>query len=212
MMRLTPIVRNLVTINAAIFLIWFLAEQIGMPDQEFMIEYFMLFKSDYIITFRQWPEYFHPVQILTHFFSHRSFFHILFNMLALASLGPVVEMVVGSKRFLRFYLFTGLVGGLMIAFLDPSDNPVLGASGAISGVLAAFAYMNPRAGLSFFFFLPPIQAKYIAIGIAVLSFILVLVEAQGGNTGSISHFGHLAGMIAAVIYFYAERFFPQLKR
>lgn len=208
MFRLTPLVKNLVIINAAIFVIWFLAQSAGIPDVNFMAEYFLLWKSSAIID-RQF-DFFNPIQILTHFFSHRSLYHILFNMLALASLGPLVEVVVGSKRFLRFYMFTGLVAGVMIAFFDPATGPVLGASGAIAGVLAAFAYMNPNVELRFFFVLA-LKAKHLAIGLAVLSALLVLASMTGRDTGNISHFGHLAGMAAAVLYFYLEQFFPTLK-
>ena len=132
-------------------------------------------------------------------------------MLALASLGPIIEMVVGGKRFLRFYLFTGLMAGVLVAFVDPSDNPVLGASGAISGVLTAFAYMNPEARLRLFFVLE-LKAKQLAIGVALISVVFIVGSLMGRNTGNISHFGHLAGMIAAVIYFYLERVLPFLKK
>jgi membrane associated rhomboid family serine protease len=211
MYGLTPVVKNLIIINGAVFLLWLMSDAVGMPDPMIMDKYFYLVKvktnfyNRYVVD----P---HPIQILTHFFSHNRFFHLLFNMMALASLGPVVEMVIGAKRFLRFYLFTGIVAGILILYVDPSKNPVIGASGAIFGVLAAFAYMNPRAGLSFFF-MPPIQAKYLAIGIGVISLFLVVIDTQRGSaTFGISHFGHLAGMIAAVIYFYIEKFLPVLKR
>ncbi len=214
MFRLTPIVKNLVVINAGVFIIWYLSQSSGFPDLNFMAEYFMLFKSDLLFertsSFYYGYDFFNPVQIITHFFSHNRLYHILFNMLALASLGPVIEIVVGSKRFLRFYLFTGIIAGILIAFLDPSDAPVLGASGAISGVLAAFAYMNPNANLRFMFVIS-LTAKQLAIGVAVLSILLVIAGMFGKNTGGISHFGHLAGMIAAVIYFYAEKAFPFLR-
>jgi membrane associated rhomboid family serine protease len=136
------------------------------------------------------------VQIVTHFFSHTEIFHIVFNMMALISLGSGVEYVLGSKRFLEFYLFCGVLGGILITLFDPSPSPVLGASGAIFGVIVAFAVFFPREGLSIFF-LPPIEARWVAIGIGVVSLGLVIT----GMGGSISHFGHLAGMIAALVYF-----------
>jgi membrane associated rhomboid family serine protease len=207
MMRLTPIVRNIIIANVAVFFILNIVINLNVGEGviRFFSDYFLLFKSDAIMA--RDGNAFHPVQLVTHFFSHIQLWHIAFNMFALASLGPAVEMVWGSKRFLTFYLFTGTVGGLMIAFLDPSPNPVLGASGAISGVVAAFAVNFPRTKLSLFF-LPGIEARYLAIGIGVLSAVLVFARYREVDTGSISHFGHLAGMVAAVIYFYIERFLP----
>lgn len=196
---LPPVVKNLVIINAIVFVFLFWASS----QAEFapVILNFMLCKSDFLIArpmidgFYAYGE-FKPLQIVTHFFSHKEIFHILFNMMALASLGSGVELVMGSKRFLEFYLFCGVVGGIFIAFLDPSNNPVLGASGAISGVIVAFAILFPRERLSVFF-LPPIEARWVALAIGGLSFIFVVV----GGGGFISHFGHLAGMVAALIYF-----------
>lgn len=211
-MRLTPVVKNLVIINVIVFIVWLLSDTFGDAGWQFMASNFLLFKSDLIVSHTQFQGLFKPVQIVTHFFSHKDLLHIAFNMLALASIGPAVESALGSKRFFSFYIFTGLASGILVWLLDPSDNPILGASGAISGVIAAFAYIYPRAPLSFFF-LPPFEAKKFAIGIAVLSAVLVLAELRGfGNVGGISHFGHLMGMIGAVIYFYAEKYLPFLPK
>ncbi len=214
MMRLTPVVKNLVIINVIIFIVWQVAGAVSPDMLHFMKSYFFLYKVGPIWQRFTFPEGFgfEPVQVVTSFFSHQGIMHIAFNMLALASLGPAVESALGSKRFLAFYLFTGVAASLLIMFLDPSPFKVLGASTAISGVIAAFAYIYPRAPLSFFF-LPPFEAKKFAIGIAVLSAVLVLAELRGfGNAGGISHFGHLMGMVAAVIYFYAEKYLPFLPK
>ncbi|MEM7659910.1 MAG: rhomboid family intramembrane serine protease, partial [Bacteroidota bacterium] len=144
--RLTPIVKHLVLINVVVFLILNIAQ---MRFQEaifsnYFVAYSVLFKSNL----------FHPVQIVTHFFAHIDPIHLIFNMFGLAMLGPAVEMVFGGKRFLRFYLFCGVVGGIFIYLFDPAPNPVLGASGAIFGVIAAFAYNYPENEISLFF-MPP---------------------------------------------------------
>ncbi|MEM6343304.1 MAG: rhomboid family intramembrane serine protease [Bacteroidota bacterium] len=213
MMRLTPVVKNLVIINVIIFLVWLFASAI--PGLEALMNaYFVLYKTGpvFVRPIYYGGNHFLPVQIVTSFFSHSGILHIAFNMLALASLGPAIESAIGGKRFLSFYLFTGVVAGVLLAILDPSHNPVLGASTAIFGVIAAFAYIYPRAPLSFFF-LPPFEAKKFAIGAAVISAVLVLSELRGfGNAGGISHFGHLMGMVAAVIYFYAEKYLPFLPK
>lgn len=154
-----------------------------------------------------------PIQLVTYFFNHSrsDLFHILFNMLALLFLGPITESVLGSRAFLKFYLFCGIVGGLMIAFLDPNNYPVVGASVAVSGVLVAFAMNFPNQKLYFMFIPIGIKAKWFVSGIAAISAIFVFLDAIGADSiGNISHFGHLAGMIAALLFFYLGRYIPQL--
>ena len=116
--------------------------------------------------------------------------------------------------FLQFYLFCGLFGGLLIAFLDPTSNPVLGASGAISGVALAFAIYFPRQTLLLFFVIP-MKARTLAWVLGGGSAVLVVMQALGidiGGLGTVSHFGHLAGMISALIFFYGSRFLPFLNK
>ncbi|MCX7605886.1 MAG: rhomboid family intramembrane serine protease [Bacteroidia bacterium] len=136
-------------------------------------------------------------QILTYFFTHKSFWHILANMLALWSLGTPVEAVLGKKRFLQLYLFAGIGSGVALAFLDPSPLPVLGASTSVSGILAAFAYFFPRSHLILFPVPIPIAAKWLAVGFGILSLALFVWEPV---MGGISHFGHLSGLILGWIY------------
>lgn len=192
--NLPPVIKNLVIINGIIFIFLFWVS--SQPNMISLMEYFLLFKSDILISRGGYSGLFQPLQIVTHFFSHQGIFHIAFNMMALVSLGTGVEYVFGSRRFLEFYLFCGVVGGLIIAFFDPSPSPVLGASGAISGVIVAFAFFFPNEKLSVFF-LPPIESRWVAIAIGVISLLLVVFQVGG----QISHFGHLAGMIAALMYF-----------
>lgn len=181
-------------------------ERIGSPPPDSEI---VLFYNQGIIT---GPGKFQPIQIVTWFFNHGSFMHILFNMLALFFIGPAVEQVLGSQRFLKFYLFCGILGGIMIAFLDPSSVPVVGASGAIFGVMVAFALFFPRQKF-YFYFLIPIEARWFVLGIGTLSAILVLVDFAGLERGpdNISHFGHLTGMLAAFAYFYLQKYLPFLE-
>lgn len=206
-MQLTPIVKNLLILNVVIFII------LQLPLGEMLFRYFILIKSDLIFPRPNYGISFMPVQIVTYFFNHdpNSLFHILFNMLMLVSLGPILEMVMSSKKFFKFYLFCGVVGGLIIAFLDPSPNPVLGASVALSGVLVAFAFYFPHQRLSFFLIPISFEARQFAIGFAVISAVLAVLNWQGmGILGGISHFGHLAGMIAGYIFFNMGKWFPQL--
>ena len=140
-----------------------------------------------------------PVQIVTHFFNHGGIFHIAINMFVLYNLGSPVESTFGSKRFLAFYLFCGVVGGVLTAFLDPSPIPVVGASGAISGVAVAFAMLNPKMKMVFLLIPFPIDAWKLILGFFVVSLGLVIydyIRPYDGSVGGISHFGHLSGMVA----------------
>ncbi len=208
--RLTPIVKNLLILNIVIFII------LQLPGiGEYLFPYFLLFKSELILEHPEYHGYatpFHPIQLVTYFFNHnpRSLFHILFNMLMLVSLGPVLEMVMGAKRFLKFYLFCGVVGGMIIAFLDPSFNPVLGASVAMSGVLLAFAFYFPTQKLGFFLIPIQFEARQLAMGFAAISAILTVLSWQGFGVGGISHFGHLAGMVAGWLFFSLSKWIPVL--
>ena len=220
--NIPPVVKNLLIINVLVYLaLLMLGDRIpGLSD------WFRLVKVDWL-GFRTvgsdgnyiqvidgvpyatptGPGDFRPIQILTHFFAHdtRSIFHIFFNMLMLVFIGPWVERAIGSKQFLHFYLFSGLVGGFLIAVFDPSSIPVVGASGALSGVLVAFAGLYPNEKLIVFPIPVPIKAVYLAIGYAAFSLLMVVFSP---HTGGISHFGHLAGMIAAVLYYLLRRFLP----
>ena len=154
---------------------------------------------------------FKPLQIITHFFSHSltSIFHILFNMMVLASFGPILETIMGPKRFLAFYLFCGVMGGVLISLLDPSLAPVVGASGAIFGVMVAFAMYFPKQKLSIMFLPFGFEARWFVPAIGIMSAVFVILQYLGIDAGGpISHFGHLAGMISAILFFYIEKYLP----
>lgn len=230
MMRLTPIVKNIIIINVLVFLIHPLISremlQGTLNEQydliQFFGKWFALWKLDLIVPNNYASDYipyvafvngeFQPIQIITHFFTHGGVVHIAFNMLMFASLGPIVEMVMGSKRFLEFYLFCGIVGGILVTLFDPSPIPVVGASGALFGVLVAFALYFPREKLSFFF-IGAFEAKKFVIGVVVISAALVIADVVAAGSGlsvsgGISHFGHLAGAAAGYLYFKVRKYLP----
>ncbi|MEA3451827.1 MAG: rhomboid family intramembrane serine protease [Bacteroidota bacterium] len=95
--KLTPVVKYLLIINGTMLLLTFLLQSAGVIDLNKVLGLFY-FKS----------EYFNPFQIITHMFMHGGFIHLLFNMYALYLFGTILEKVMGAKRFLFFYLFTGL--------------------------------------------------------------------------------------------------------
>ncbi len=143
---------------------------------------------------------FHAYQIVTHMFMHAGFQHILFNMLMLYFLGPMVEQALGSKKFLILYLLSGF-GALATHFLFAwfgviySFGAVVGASGAVYGVLIAFASMFPNVQLMLLFPPIPVKAKYLALGLIVIG----LVSGFGGYQQGIAHFAHLGGAFTAFI-------------
>ncbi|MCI4670651.1 MAG: rhomboid family intramembrane serine protease [Bacteroidia bacterium] len=212
-LRLTPVVLRLLILNVAItffFAIFKSNEFIA----DIFFDYFLLWKID-ILQYNpgnMGRSLFHPVQLVSHFFSHSlsDMGHLLFNMLSLIFFGPFLEEVLRSKRFLRFYLFCGLVGGLLVTLFDPSPNPVLGASGALFGVGMAFAFYAPEHRISLLFLPFSFKARELMIGLTVISaaFVLMDVADIDGGQGNISHFGHLSGVAAAALYFQIEKYLP----
>ncbi len=201
MNQLTPAVKNLLIINVVVFII------LQLPFGSQLQTFFVLFKSNLI--FSRPVDLFQPIQVVTYFFNHGGIMHIFFNMFMLASLGPAVEMALGSKRFIKFYLFCGLIGGILITLFDPADNPVVGASVALTGMLVAFAMYYPTARLGLFLLPITFKASQLTIGVAVFSLVMVVAEVVGYNIGgNVSHFGHLAGMGAGVLFFYLEKTIP----
>jgi membrane associated rhomboid family serine protease len=139
-------------------------------------------------------------------FTHFDVSHILFNMLSLFFLGPTVEMGLGPKRFLALYLISGLVGLAAhfavwyLPFLmgNTAVAPmfsVLGASGAVYGVVIAFATLYPDRELMLIF--PPIPIK--AWLMATILIGIGLYSGLTGAGGNIAHFAHLGGALAGFL-------------
>jgi membrane associated rhomboid family serine protease len=142
-------------------------------------------------------------QLFTYMFLHGSFLHIFINMYILMIFGTAVEEVWGSKKFLRYYLITGIGAGLCIfivnyfVFPDLRMIPTIGASGAIFGLLLAFGVLYPNNTILLFFIIP-MKAKYMVVLYG--AFELYRFFTYGGDTG-ISHVGHLGGLLFGIIYF-----------
>ena len=91
--------------------------------------------------------------------------------------------------------------------MDPSDVPVVGASGAVMGTTVAFAYFFPKEKLQLMFIPISFEARQFVMGIGAISLIFVVLQALGiSDGGGISHFGHLAGMVSAVLFFYLSKY------
>lgn len=211
-----PIIKNLIIINALVFL-----AQVVLDSQYHVTERLALYPIDT-------PD-FMPYQIATHMFAHspQMIFHILFNMLTLWMFGRILENYWGGKRFLFFYLVSGvgaaachllvqhlqfdraLMNELYEAYLRDDQAtlnnlssradflaPAVGASGAIMGVMAAFAYTFPNTEL-FIMFIPfPVKAKWAVIGLACID-LFGGVSGVGGD--NIAHFAHLGGALTGFL-------------
>jgi membrane associated rhomboid family serine protease len=134
-----------------------------------------------------------PWTIVTYMFLHGGLGHIFFNMLVLFFFGPRLEARMGGRRFLGLYLTSGIVGGLL-SFTSPMIG-VIGASGAVYGVMLAFAYYWPREVVHIWGVLP-IEVRWLVLGMTVLS----VVSGFGGAGDGIAHFAHLGGFLGAWIY------------
>lgn len=189
MFRITPIVKHFIIINVIMFALTLLAEN-------FMLEKFALFYFN--------SPFFKPYQLISYIFMHGGFMHILFNMYSLYIFGSVLESVWGGKKFFIYYMVTGIGAALFHLFitylriesgvLDPylaALIPMVGASGAIYGLLLAYGVLFPNNVLTLFF--PPVslKAKYMVFVFGGLEFLLGV----GGSGDGVAHFAHLGGML-----------------
>lgn len=140
-----------------------------------------------------------PWGVVTYMFVHANFWHLFFNMLAIFFFGPRLEMQLGGKSFLKLYFLSGL-GGAAFSFLFAPHAAVVGASGAVFGVLLGFAYFWPKAPIYIWGVLP-VQARWLVIILAVVS---LYAGISGSGTG-IAHFAHLGGFAAGYAYLRWQR-------
>ena len=144
-----------------------------------------------------------PWSVVTYMFVHGGFMHLFMNMLALFFFGPPLERKWGSRFFLRFYLVTGLGAAAFSVLLYSLTGPTLmvGASGAIFGLLVAFALNWPDAKI-FLYFVFPVPAKWFVAGLGALT----LLSTVQGSTDGVAHWAHLGGLVTGFIYLrYGER-------
>jgi len=140
-------------------------------------------------------------QLFTYIFLHGDIPHILFNLLALWMFGGELENLWGSRRFLFYFFFCGIGAGMITVLctiiLTPQYElvPVIGASGAIYGILLAFGWLFPNRQI-YIYFLFPVAAKYFVIIFGLLEFVYF---SRGGG-GGISHVTHLGGLLFGLAY------------
>jgi len=188
MERITDVVKHLLIINVLMF---FGTNLLGENIRMSLALYF------------PGSEYFRPYQLVTHMFMHGNLSHLFFNMFALYMFGPPLEALWGERRFLFFYLFSG-VGALglhlLVTYIELSSGsipaevvniPMVGASGAIFGLLAGYGMSFPNNIIQMIF--PPIamRAKYFVLIYAALELFFGLQRVMP----EIAHFAHLGGAL-----------------
>ncbi|CAN5624592.1 rhomboid family intramembrane serine protease [soil metagenome] len=150
----------------------------------------------------------HVWTLVTAVFSHNALVHLFVNMIVLVSFGPALERVMGSGRFVLFYLLAGATGSLAHAvvsnFLIGSPaQAALGASSALAGVLLFFSLAYPKARVLFFFVIPvpALVAALLFVGLDIWG---LTMQIEGGGL-PIGHGAHLGGALTGMLYYIAFR-------
>ena len=227
--NIPPITHNIIIINIVVFIL------------TYVLQTDMMYR--YLAAFYPFSPFFHSWQIITHMFMHGSFMHILFNLMTLYSFGPVLEQVLGDKKYVLLYFVSGLgafflfnlwnfveveqiesslqslgfdlagyMDGERVSFKGNSaaileqqnlvnqlqsiiSVPMVGASGAIFGVIAAFATLYPDAKIMLMFIPVPVKVKYLMPVVIIVSIYLGI----SGNAGGIAHLAHVGGALVGFI-------------
>ena len=220
--NIPPVVKNLIIICTGLFLVMWIIPSVGHSFDRLFALYYPSSPA------------FKPYQVITYMFLHGNFAHLFFNMFALFMFGRTIEMVMGSQRFLFYYLTCGICAALvqmgvfclqinhLEGLMSPEhvemvkeqgynllqegynyNNPdmgmlneyinmaMVGASGAIYGVLLAFGFLFPNMPVYIFFIPVPIKSKWLVLGY----FLLELLFGISGRADGTAHFAHLGGMI-----------------
>jgi membrane associated rhomboid family serine protease len=176
-MMMTPWVTRLLFANAAVYLLQMSMQ--GITQQFALIPALGLVR---------------PWTFVTYMFLHGGLGHIFFNMLSLFFFGPRLEERLGSRSFLGLYFASGITGGLLSLFFTP-HVAIIGASGAVFGVMLGYAMFWPRHQILIWGILP-IEARWLVIGLTAMA----LYAGFGGGASGIAHFAHLGGFLGAWIF------------
>jgi membrane associated rhomboid family serine protease len=179
-------VKFLLIINIVVFVLVELSGQ-----QSLLFRTFGLVPSLVWSKFKIW-------QLFTYLFIHGGIFHIFFNMFVLWMFGKDLESQWGKMEFLLFYFVCGIGAGLItVLFSVNSIVPIVGASGAIYGLLLAYGFTYPNQ-MVYLYGLVPIKVKYMVLGLGAIAFFASLSASQS----NVSHITHLSGMVIGLIFIY----------
>ncbi len=193
---LSTALKALIGANVAMFLITTFAQEV--------VRFLGLVPTDVIHQFRVW-------QLATYMFLHGGIFHIVFNMLALWMFGTELERIWGTRYFLKFYLVTGVGAGVLTVLFSllPFEfaqsihrSIIIGASGAIYGLLLAYALYFPDRPI-YMYFVFPIPAKIFVAIMGAIAFFSSLSDA-----GGVANATHLGGLLVAYLFLKGARLHP----
>ena len=172
-MRIPPVIRTIIAINAIVFVLMIFAGQL-------IVNIFGFNPDPYTALTQPW-------RLITYMFVHGGAFHLIFNMLWLWWMGRMVEETIGPRSFSVIYFGAGIGGALLQIAVATffGSNIVIGASGAVLGTLVAFAYLFPTTPIMLLF-LPPIEARFVVAGLVALD---ILFLGAGDNVARIVHLG-----------------------
>ncbi|MBN2514343.1 MAG: rhomboid family intramembrane serine protease [Sedimentisphaerales bacterium] len=183
-----PVTRYLLIINILVFVVMFL---FGLG--RYFYEYLSVYPVNYVNILQVW-------RLLTYQFLHADILHILFNMMMLYFLGPMLESAWGSRTYLRFYLISGAAGGVVYTLLVLARvlgaGTMVGASGAIYGLMAAAAILYPRMQV-YIFGTIPMSMKTLLI----ITIIFSVMNIMGGKNAG-GEAAHLSGVAAGAVFVY----------
>jgi len=182
---MTPWVFRLISVNIVVFIL-----SLASPA---LVDHFLFVPV--LLLARPWT-------IVTYMFLHANISHIFFNMLALFFFGPRLELVLGERRFLLLYFISGISGGILSCFFLP-ETPIIGASGAVYGVMLGFAYFWPTEPIYIWGILP-VQARWLILGMTLIS----LFGGIGLGESGIAHYAHLGGFLGGYLYLLLARARP----
>ncbi|MCC7179677.1 MAG: rhomboid family intramembrane serine protease [Acidobacteria bacterium] len=193
--RTTPVVTVLlIAANALVFLY-----QLGLSPEEF---------EAFVFAFGLVPAHFTVLTLFTSMFVHAGLGHAGGNLLYLWIFGDNIEDRLGHGRFLAFYLATGVVAALSQTAMDPASRiPMVGASGAIAGVMGGYFVLYPHSRVLTLFPFPLMLFEVPAIFFLGLWFVIQFVSglgslaaaANGGLPGGVAFWAHIMGFVAGVV-------------
>ena len=199
--HLTPVVRWIFFINVGVLLMQYTVLAAIGWDGKFLY-YFSQNPSLSIRRFQVW-------RFITYMFLHGDGMHLLMNMFALWFFAPRLEMLWGGRNFFKFYFVCGIGAAIVHViwgFIFGKNDMMIGASGALYGILLAYAFNWPDDTVLMNFFIP-MKVKYMVLLFGFVAFINSIgARASGSN---ISHITHLGGLLTAFLYLRGWRFFKK---
>ncbi|MEX0721902.1 MAG: rhomboid family intramembrane serine protease [Balneolaceae bacterium] len=183
-MRMPVAIRTIILLNLIVFVI----QSLGGQTLNNWVIPTLGFDPSFPTFFTQ------PWRLVTYMFLHAGFLHFLFNMLWLWWMGKAVEETVGPRSFTVIYFAAGILGAVLDAAIAAVFGAalVIGASGAVTGILVAFAMLYPTAPIMLFLF-PPIQARYFVAGWIAIDILFL------GSADGVARLVHLGGALGGYL-------------